>query len=182
MEIILQIVTLFLFFAWRCYWSITEIIADREKPKTIAQPAFFSKKRILRNIVLWTVGFLVVLPLVGVKILPMEQNASVQFFGFFLVVLGIGTLVMARRELGTNWANAYEYQIKHKQVLVTSGIYAYIRNPIYTGLVLATVGAELVAGSYLFVLFLPGAIEAKIIKAIIGRRYLSISGIERPRK
>src|SRR5258706_3260707 len=109
MEVVLRIVTLFLFFAWRSYWSLTERIADREKPKTIAQPPVFSPKRILRNIGLWTVGFMLVLPLVGIKILPMEPNSYLQLFGFFLVVLGIGASVMARREIGTNWANAYEY-------------------------------------------------------------------------
>jgi protein-S-isoprenylcysteine O-methyltransferase Ste14 len=180
MDILLRIATLGLLFAWRSYWSFTERIADREKPKTIAQPAFFSRKRIIRNIVQMVVGILLFLPLVGIKIFPMEPNQSLQLLGFFLVVLGVGTAVVARRELGTNWANAYEYQIKKKQTLITSGIYAYIRNPIYTGLILATTGAELVAGSNLFLLFLAGGSlyayiqskrEEKILEAHFGKEY-----------
>ncbi|MBI5452967.1 isoprenylcysteine carboxylmethyltransferase family protein [Candidatus Gottesmanbacteria bacterium] len=88
--------------------------------------------------------------------------------------------VSARRVLGTNWAHAAEYQIKKDHELVTSGIYKYIRNPIYTGLVIAITGAELVAKSYLFIFFalfgfwvayIQAKREEKILQEHFGKEY-----------
>jgi len=68
-----------------------------------------------------------------------------------LVVIGISATMLARRSLGTNWAHAAEYQIRKNHILVRSGVYNYIRHPLYAGMFLAIVGAEIVAGSYLFI-------------------------------
>ena len=71
------------------------------------------------------------------------------WLGFALVVVGISLSVMARNELGANWAHSAEFQIKEKHELVTTGVYKWIRHPIYTGLSLAYIGGALVAGSML---------------------------------
>jgi protein-S-isoprenylcysteine O-methyltransferase Ste14 len=180
MDFFLRIATILLFIVWKTYWKVTEIKADREKPKTQPEPAFFSTRRLSRNLFVLVVGFLILLPLVGVEILPMEYNPLVQLIGFVFVITGISLSIASRRLLGTNWANAHEYQIKHKQILVTTGIYSYIRHPIYTGLILATTGAELVAQSYLFILFAcffymiyrQAKKEEKILEDHFGKAYI----------
>lgn len=150
----LEILTFLFFAAWRIYWSITERQTYKEKPLTKQHIPLFDKKRISRYFTWITGAVLASQLLFNVQIWPMDSNYSVQVFGFLLVIVGLGAAVRARLDLGNNWANAYEYQVKKKQELVTSGIYKYIRHPIYSGVVTAAIGAELVAQSYLFIVFL----------------------------
>lgn len=64
--------------------------------------------------------------------------------GVALVLCGLGTAVWARISLGRNWGMPMSE--KEEPELVTSGPYGVVRHPIYSGIVLATVGTALVAG------------------------------------
>jgi protein-S-isoprenylcysteine O-methyltransferase Ste14 len=55
-------------------------------------------------------------------------------------------LRMGRRHLGKNWSQAVTLKEDHE--LITSGPYALVRHPIYTGLLLAIVGCALARGEW----------------------------------
>jgi protein-S-isoprenylcysteine O-methyltransferase Ste14 len=57
--------------------------------------------------------------------------------GVALCVLGFGLAIIARWHLGRNWGMPMSR--KEQPELVTSGPYAFIRHPIYTGLILALI-------------------------------------------
>ncbi len=61
--------------------------------------------------------------------------------GVALCVLGFGLAINARWHLGRNWGMPMSR--KERPELVTSGPYAFIRHPIYTGLILAMLGSAL---------------------------------------
>jgi protein-S-isoprenylcysteine O-methyltransferase Ste14 len=61
--------------------------------------------------------------------------------GVALCVLGFGLAITARRHLGRNWGMPMSR--KEEPHLVTSGPYALIRHPIYTGLMLAMLGSAM---------------------------------------
>jgi protein-S-isoprenylcysteine O-methyltransferase Ste14 len=61
--------------------------------------------------------------------------------GVVLCVLGFGLGVSARWHLGRNWGMPMSR--KEQPELVTSGPYAHIRHPIYTGLILAMLGSAI---------------------------------------
>jgi len=61
--------------------------------------------------------------------------------GVALCVLGFGLAIDARRHLGRNWGMPMSR--KEQPELITSGPYALIRHPIYTGLILATLGSAM---------------------------------------
>ena len=151
MEQILSLLTILLFVGWRIYWTITEKKADREKPKTKERPSIFANVRVTRH-GLWLVGLLLLLQFAGLTLFPMPHHWATSFVGLIFVMFGLGLAIVARYQLSTNWANAWEYQIKEKHELITHGVYSVIRHPIYTGIVIAVIGAELVAQSYLFIL------------------------------
>ena len=62
---------------------------------------------------------------------------------------GLAMAVIARLQLGKNWANIEDCRVSSGQSLITSGIYRYIRHPIYTGDILLLVGLELALNSWL---------------------------------
>lgn len=72
-------------------------------------------------------------------------NGTVLTVGTVLCVLGIALAIWARWHLGRNWSPRPSLKEHHE--LVTSGPYAVVRHPIYTGLVFATFGSLLTAGS-----------------------------------
>jgi len=61
--------------------------------------------------------------------------------GAVLCLLGFGLAFNARRHLGRNWG--LPMSSKEQPELVTSGPYAVMRHPIYTGLLLAMLGSAM---------------------------------------
>jgi protein-S-isoprenylcysteine O-methyltransferase Ste14 len=66
-----------------------------------------------------------------------------------LYSLGLSIAVIGRVQLGKNWVNLEDYQILSSQKLVDTGIYNYIRHPIYAGDILLLIGLELALNSWL---------------------------------
>jgi protein-S-isoprenylcysteine O-methyltransferase Ste14 len=64
--------------------------------------------------------------------------------GIAVCLLGMGFAVWARLHLGRNWGMPMSR--KEQPELVTSGPYAYVRHPIYTGFFTAMLGSALAAG------------------------------------
>jgi len=61
--------------------------------------------------------------------------------GVALCALGFGLAISARWYLGSNWGMPMSR--KEQPELVTRGPYAFIRHPIYTGLILAMLGSAI---------------------------------------
>jgi protein-S-isoprenylcysteine O-methyltransferase Ste14 len=81
---------------------------------------------------------------------------GVRAIGAALVACGLGTAVWARVALGRNWGMPMTE--KDEPELVTSGPYRRVRHPIYSGIVLATVGTALAVNvSWLVVAGVMGA-------------------------
>ncbi len=62
--------------------------------------------------------------------------------GVVLCALGIALAIWARTHLGRNWGMPMSLREGHE--LVTTGPYALVRHPIYTGILLAFIGTALV--------------------------------------
>ena len=76
--------------------------------------------------------------------------------GATLVLLGIGIAVYARVYLGRNWGMPMSR--KEEPELVTGGPYAFVRHPIYTGIILAMLGSaigESLLWAVLLIVFAP---------------------------
>ncbi|MGA7160837.1 MAG: isoprenylcysteine carboxylmethyltransferase family protein [Bacteroidota bacterium] len=66
------------------------------------------------------------------------------WIGCPLTIGGLLLSVWARRQLGNNWSQAVTVKEGHQ--LITSGPYAIVRHPIYSGLLLAFVGSAVALG------------------------------------
>jgi protein-S-isoprenylcysteine O-methyltransferase Ste14 len=69
---------------------------------------------------------------------------AVRMLGVFLTAIGIVAAMWARIHLGRNWG--MPMAVKEEPELVSSGPYAYVRHPIYSGLLLALLGSALAGG------------------------------------
>jgi len=61
-----------------------------------------------------------------------------------LLMLGLAFTVWARLHLGRNWSGSVTLKEGHE--LIRSGPYAYVRHPIYTGLLVALLGSAVACG------------------------------------
>jgi len=69
--------------------------------------------------------------------------------GLVLFLLGVGIAIWARVHLGRNWGTPMSQ--KDEPELVTTGPYRWVRNPIYSGVILAGIGTALAVNVYLLV-------------------------------
>jgi protein-S-isoprenylcysteine O-methyltransferase Ste14 len=65
--------------------------------------------------------------------------------GLALTILGLGFAVWARVHLGRFWSGMVTLKKDHE--LIRSGPYAFVRHPIYTGLLTAAAGTALARGT-----------------------------------
>jgi protein-S-isoprenylcysteine O-methyltransferase Ste14 len=63
------------------------------------------------------------------------------FIGFVLCAFGIGLAILARAYLGPNWAKPMLNRERFE--LVTTGPYAWVRHPLYSGMLLAMLGSAI---------------------------------------
>jgi protein-S-isoprenylcysteine O-methyltransferase Ste14 len=87
----------------------------------------------------------------GAEAFAATGHPLMRTMGVLLTAAGIGFAVWARLHLGRNWG--MPMTMRAEPELVTSGPYAFVRHPIYTGMLLALLGSGLVAGPLWFVIF-----------------------------
>ena len=75
------------------------------------------------------------------RLYALSTSPLMGLVGFVICGLGIGLAVVARAYLGRNWGMPMSR--KENPELVTSGPYAFVRHPIYGGLLLAMLGSVL---------------------------------------
>lgn len=173
---ILRLITIILLIGRFAYWIWAERQAHNDKPKSHTT----SPIELLKRISGLVIGLMIIIQLLGAQILTFPKNIYIEILGFITVIIGTTLSIKARKDLGTNWAHSAEYQIKKNHELITQGIYAYIRHPIYTGIFLSCVGAEMVSDSYLFILivfvfsplaYIQAKNEEKILIEQFGKEY-----------
>jgi protein-S-isoprenylcysteine O-methyltransferase Ste14 len=78
-----------------------------------------------------------------VPVLP--ATPSVMIIGLLLTIAGLLIALWARVVLGTNWSGTVTFKEEHE--LVERGPYAYVRHPLYSGLILMFLGTVIAAGT-----------------------------------
>ena len=74
------------------------------------------------------------------------SSPVLQGVGMALFLTGLGLAVWARVYLGRNWGTPMSEKVDAE--LVTTGPYRYIRNPIYSGIILAAIGTAVAVSWY----------------------------------
>src|ERR1700677_579819 len=74
------------------------------------------------------------------------SSPVLQGVGMVLFLTGLGLAVWARVHLGRNWGTPMSEKMDAE--LVTTGPYQHIRNPIYSGIILAAIGTTVAISWY----------------------------------
>jgi len=82
------------------------------------------------------------LGILGGRLVPFGPAAA--YTGLALTVMGLGFALWARFTIGRNWSALITVQKDHQ--VVQRGPYAIVRHPIYSGFIVATVGAAIARG------------------------------------
>jgi protein-S-isoprenylcysteine O-methyltransferase Ste14 len=123
---------------WTCFLLYWQIKAANTKTTQRLEPA---ASRMLR-VLLFTIAIV----LLSVRRIPLPwlyfQLWPDGYFAFWLgaviTIAGLLFAVWARAHLGTNWSRSVT--IKQDHELITTGPYALVRHPIYTGILFGFVG------------------------------------------
>ena len=103
---------------------------------------------------------------------------GIELSGLAITILGLSIAIWARVHLGKNWSS--RPTIREGHILVRTGPYRFVRNPIYTGLLVAYTGTAVVIGAlwaFALILFLLAAFlvrireEEKILLGEFGEEY-----------
>jgi protein-S-isoprenylcysteine O-methyltransferase Ste14 len=116
----------------------------------------------------------------GLRVVPDSNPWG--FFGVAVCSLGLTFCFWARRTLGGNWSGTVTLKKGHE--LIQRGPYRLVRHPMYTGILLALLGAAVTvgqAGNFLGVALLAAAfrwktnLEESYMTRHFGRRYSDYS-------
>jgi protein-S-isoprenylcysteine O-methyltransferase Ste14 len=123
------------------YWVVSAITAKPTARRTAGRGVIF-RVAIAAAIVLFaqaSIRYYVWrrVPYAVKHVSPIEAS-----IGVAVCALGIATAIWARAYLGRNWGMPMSLREGHE--LVMTGPYAFVRHPIYTGILLAVAGTTLV--------------------------------------
>jgi protein-S-isoprenylcysteine O-methyltransferase Ste14 len=134
------------------YWAVAAVGAKRNSTRHLWRGGFG-----LRLVVVLLIATVLRSPWLREFLAQTQRSASqsslLGWAGVALCAIGFGLAINARWHLGRNWGMPMSR--KEHPELVTSGPYAYIRHPIYTGLILAMLGSAIGVNIYWALMLIP---------------------------
>jgi protein-S-isoprenylcysteine O-methyltransferase Ste14 len=124
------------------WWAMSKDVKETERE----EPASSRIARLVLIICAFALLWLpsVPLPLLNQRFLPLGIWCF--WSGAAITAGGLLFSVWARRHLGKNWSQAVTLKEDHE--LITTGPYALVRHPIYTGLLLGFIGCAVARGEW----------------------------------
>lgn len=132
--------------AWILFVAVWIISARNLKRTAQAESTWVRLPHMLVMAVAYTLLFEVYLPVGPLNQRFLPSNEALTTAGILLAWAGVGTAIWARVHIGEYWSARVTLKEDHQ--LIRTGPYRYMRHPIYTGLLLATLGTALVADAW----------------------------------
>jgi protein-S-isoprenylcysteine O-methyltransferase Ste14 len=131
-----------LWLLWGLYW----LVAAASSKRTVRRESAGAR---LAYVIPLLIGALLIgwrgVPWAPLAARLWPSSLTAWWIGLVLVATGMGFSVWARVHLGTNWSGSVTVKEGHE--LIRSGPYAYVRHPIYTGLIASLLGTAIAVGT-----------------------------------
>lgn len=130
-------------YALGAYWALSALRVKQTKVKEGAGGRLFHTG-VMALAFLLLASHRLDVGLLGRRFVP--ESSSLRDLGIFLTFVGAGIAIWARYSLGQYWSARVTLKVDHR--LIRSGPYAYVRHPLYSGLLVAMAGTALVVGEW----------------------------------
>lgn len=134
-------VALLPWYVFAAYWAITALRVKRTKAREKSVDRLITVAAVVIGYELLFARWSRIGPL-GLRFVP--QELWIACLGIALTCLGTAISIWARYCLGEYWSARVTLKEGHQ--LIRSGPYAFVRHPIYTGMLVACFGTALVVG------------------------------------
>ena len=135
------------------YWAVAAVGAKRNAGSRLWRGGIGLRLIVILTIAVVLRGSPSLRELVAAPQRSASQSDILSWTGVVLCVTGFGLAISARWHLGRNWGMPMSR--KEQPELVTSGPYARIRHPIYSGLILAMLGSALGVSIFWALMLIP---------------------------
>ena len=145
-----DLLRLYLFAGLIAHKAVWEVLKRRE-PDSSRKPARPAVGFVKAVKILILIGILIqtLIP----DVLPLTSDpGSLRIAGALLFTVGLGVAILGRIQLGDNWLDIENAAVKRNQAVVNTGVYGYVRHPIYAGDLILLTGLELALNSSLVIL------------------------------
>lgn len=160
----MHVVTIMIFAGWIVFWIYWLSASTRVKP---------GRSRWGHFVGIRVAAVLLVLLLVRAKVFKgqgMTNDPWREGIGLAIFFAGLAVAVWARLSLGRNWGAPMSQKVQPE--LVTTGPYRRIRHPIYSGIILATVGTAVAINWYWLIAV--GLLAGYFVySAVVEERYMT---------
>ena len=124
-------------------------------------------------------------PLLAVLgVVPTDAPAAVQLAGLVLALAGFAATLAGQAGMGTSWRIGVDPG--ERTDLVTTGVFAHVRNPVFTAMTVAQLGVVLMVPTWVSVLALVAlvaaiqlqvrAVEEPYLRTVHGHQYAAYAG------
>ena len=129
--------------AWALFWLVTAFFTKKTARREPLGPRFI-------YVLIGAVGAV----LIASHGLPWSSLMNLRFWprsmwaywtGVAVLLAGVAFAVWARVHLGSNWSGTVTVKEDHE--LIRTGPYAWVRHPIYTGLIAGLIGTAICSGT-----------------------------------
>lgn len=157
--------TVFVVVLFLIYLTLWELKRRRQKKVTGVDPEVFDRssdplQQYMAKFSKFMTGYIVLLIIfhaAGVRFyslftrFPLLDNFQTDLFGLVVGLTGLVLCAVAQRTMGNAWRVGIDEETK--TALITTGIFRYVRNPTYAGLMLLTLGVWLIWPTWTMALF-----------------------------
>lgn len=108
-------------------------------------------------------------PVAALVGLPTASGAAVRWIGLVITLLGMVITLAAQTTMGASWRVGVDAE--ERTGLVTGGLFAHVRNPVFTAMVTAAVGLALTV---------PNAVSVLALAVLVVAVQLQVRVVEEP--